>query len=177
MKKIIEGILLISVLGVYTLLWCEMTQGVAFGEIVASEALQRQTKPHYGEFYIIRQGGGYINLAECLKDGSKCYESIDSYSVKEICQAIYFAEGGAKACQPYGIKGVHCGTRSNCERRCKKIVKRVRNRIKNTKDAGFNEYLQALQSVYCPSGSGAESKGCDNWQANVRYFLSNPRKI
>lgn len=103
------------------------------------------------------------------------------YSVEQIADAIYLAEGGAKTKFPYGIKSLRYEDRSNRsltkEKWARKIcINTIRNNIKRF--AGQNEYsdfLEFLGSRYCPTTIKSEYHLNKNWVSNVRYFLNNTK--
>ena len=88
----------------------------------------------------------------------------------KLCNAIYKAEGGAKAQYLYGIRSVKYDTPEEARRIC---MNTIRNNRKRYADYGYKThgtYLEFLQSRYCPIG-------CDNdrgenrfWIKNVKYF-------
>lgn len=102
-------------------------------------------------------------------------ESIDGYTVSQYVEAIYQAEGGAKAQYPYGIRSVHCGTIQECKKIARNTVKNNIRRYENYGRNQFASYLEFLQSRYCPTKgvlTAREKEVNQYWIKNVRYFLS-----
>lgn len=107
-------------------------------------------------------------------------ETISSKSTKwsdeAIVNAIYKAEGGARADYPYGIKSIKCQTESQCREICKGTVRKNRYRYskKFGKRPDGQSYLVFLAGHYCPTNghlSKAEKELNKNWLKNVTYFL------
>ena len=119
-----------------------------------------------------------VLLAIVFPSCSHAEESIDGYTITEYVQAIYQAEGGAKAQYPYGIRSVSCGTIQECERVARNTV---RNNIKRYRDYGKNQhtsYLEFLGSRYCPTQgklSTREKEVNKFWISNVKFHLVKNR--
>ena len=118
-----------------------------------------------------------VLLAIGLPSCANAEESIDGYTVSEYVQAIYIAEGGAKAQYPYGIRSVSCETIQECERIARNTV---RNNIRRYRDYGKDQhagYLEFLGSRYCPTqGAANDPKGLNkNWIKNVKKILISNR--
>ena len=90
-----------------------------------------------------------------------------NYTNEEICDSIWYAEGGNKTKFPYGIKSVYCYGEEECRNVCLNTVKNNRKRYKEYGYKNFETYLSFLASKYCP----ISVRGCENWERNVRYFL------
>ena len=103
----------------------------------------------------------------------------EEYSTDEIVNAIYLAEGGAKAQFPYGIRSVTCESKDACRKVCENTVKNNRVRFAKYGHRKFASYLDFLASRYCPTSgrnlSKAERRLNGNWTRNVRYFLAKAR--
>ena len=102
----------------------------------------------------------------------------EEFTNTQIVNAIYKAEGGAKAQYPYGIRSIKCETKSDCRRICLNTVKNNRKRYEQYgRDRGYKTYLEFLASRYCPTKgilSRAEKNLNKNWLKNVKFFLKNP---
>jgi len=85
--------------------------------------------------------------------------------VTKIVDAIYLAEGGAKA--KYGIKSVSCTSLSECRQICENTVRN--NYRRWLKAGGQGDYLEFLANRYAPAHVHPLNK---NWLPNVRYFLA-----
>lgn len=105
-----------------------------------------------------------------LLDWVNCFiaRSEESYTNEEICQAIFFAEGGLKTRYPYGIKSVYCGNIEECKTICLRTIENNRTRYLQYGYKEFHSYLNFLASRYCP----ISVSGCENWLSNVNYFLN-----
>ena len=99
-------------------------------------------------------------------------EIYETYTIDQIADAIYIAEGGKNTRFPYGIKSIKCQGEKACRRICKNTI---RNNIKRyTRNSrGFSTYLEFLGSRYCPT-SGKLSKSEKRLN---RYWVSNVRRI
>jgi len=91
------------------------------------------------------------------------YGEVD-YSDKEICNAIWYVEGGEKANQEYGINPqyVKCENHLECEKICLNTVK---NKRKSWNQEG--DFLEYLSKKYCPPNHVI-------WLKNLKYFLARP---
>jgi hypothetical protein len=93
----------------------------------------------------------------------------DSYDVERLADAIYKAEGGARAKYPYGILTKYKTTtpRQAC-------INTIRNQMKRhaAHDCG-KDYLTCLRDRYCPLNAKNDPKGLNkNWLKNVKYFYN-----
>lgn len=104
------------------------------------------------------------------------YGAEKEYTVDEIVEAIFHAEGGDNAEYPYGIRSVKCNTKTECQRIC---ANTVRNNLKRYSEYGHrrhSNYLEFLASRYAPVGVSNDHKGLNkNWLKNVRYFLARSK--
>ena len=99
------------------------------------------------------------------------------YTIIEIADAIYKAEGGEKSNFPYGIKSVKCEGKKECKRICLNTIRNNRERYTQYGYKKFNTFLEFLASRYCPIGASNDSKGLNkNWLKNVIYFLNKVDK-
>lgn len=103
---------------------------------------------------------------------SGCAWAEPEYSNVMICDAIFRAEGGAKAQYYYGIRSVHYKDIAEARRIC---INTVRNNKRRWKEAGSKgEFLEFLARRYCPVGAGNDPKGLNkHWLKNVRYWLTH----
>lgn len=88
----------------------------------------------------------------------------------EIVDAIYLAEGGAKAKKPFGILSVECSDYADCRKVC---FNTVRNNWFRWEKAGRpGEYLEFLARRYCPVGAANDPRGLNrNWLGNVQGII------
>jgi len=105
------------------------------------------------------------------------YATCFAYTDAQIADAIYLAEGGAKAKVPYGILSVKVKDEAEARQVC---LNTIRNNHKRYADYGHKQYatyLEFLASRYCPIGAGNDPKGLNqNWLKNVKYFLEKGAK-
>lgn len=93
------------------------------------------------------------------------------YTDEQIVNAIYKAEGGAKARYPYGIRSINCETERECRQVCFNTVKNQRKRFAK-KHRNGQTYLSSLSERYCPIGADNDPRGLNkNWLKNVKHFL------
>lgn len=84
----------------------------------------------------------------------------------KVVDAIYIAEGGAKAIKPFGILSVPCEGYADCRKVC---YNTVRNNWRRWEKAGRpGEYLDFLGNRYAPPQAHPLNK---NWIPNVRRIL------
>lgn len=95
--------------------------------------------------------------------GTKVGKVSIPYSIEQIANAIYKAEGGNKTRHPYGIlkKYKHTTPRQACI-----------NTIKHAKADwnGKGDFIVVLGSRYCPVNAHPLNR---NWVKNVKYFLDS----
>ena len=95
-----------------------------------------------------------------------------TYSTVEVCDAIYRAEGGAKAQYLYGIRSVKYVSITEAQEICMRTVRHARKdyRNRNIKE-GFIEFLSRR---YCPIGAKNDPHGLNkNWVKNVKWFIDH----
>lgn len=92
-------------------------------------------------------------------------EDLRRSTLTTICNAIYIAEGGAKAKSPYGIESIKVRNKEEARRICENTI---RNNYKRWQDKGSpGKFLDFLGDRYCPPKGwfGTNNK---NWKHNVR---------
>ncbi len=97
-----------------------------------------------------------------------------AYTADEYVNAIYKAEGGAKAQYPYGIRSVKCSTTLECRKICRNSV---RNNLKRYQDAislgtiaPTMDFVVFMGQRYSPPAINP------NWVKLVNYFLTKGTK-
>jgi hypothetical protein len=99
------------------------------------------------------------------------------WSDEEIVNAIYQAEGGAKAQYLYGIRSVKYESPEEARRICFNTVRNNRKRFADYGNKNFKTYLEFLASRYCPIGADNDPRGLNQyWLKNVKFFLEKGRK-
>ena len=86
------------------------------------------------------------------------------YSSVEICDAIYRAEGGAKASYLYGIKSVHYRDVGEAQAICMRTVRRIKKEYLHKWLKG--DFIYYLGRTYCPVDTVT-------WARNVNWFLAH----
>lgn len=99
-----------------------------------------------------------------------CEDYAWAWTDTEIVDAIYLAEGGAKAQYAYGIRSVPYNSIEEARRICLNTVRNNRKRF--SKQTKYKDYLSFLSSRYCPIGCGNDIGTNKYWLKNVRYFLN-----
>lgn len=89
-----------------------------------------------------------------------------------LADALYHAEGGAKARVPYGILSVRVRDHAEARRACLRTVERAWRDWRQTPDGEFVDYLC---DRYCPRSD--DPQGNKNLKRNVRYFLHHPKPV
>ena len=88
---------------------------------------------------------------------------------QKLADAIYRAEGGAKARVPYGILAVPVHSAAEARRVC---IRTIHNRIVAWLAAGARGDVFAwLAATYCPAS--ADPTGNRNWTRNVRWIYQH----
>ena len=110
---------------------------------------------------------------------ASCNEAFaeEDWTDEQIVNAIYQAEGGAKAQYPYGIRSVKCAGKDSCYLVCKRTVRNNRKRFKEYGHKDHRIFIEFLASKYCPIGAGNDPKNLNkNWLKNVKFYLAKDRK-
>lgn len=96
---------------------------------------------------------------------SQAYGAQTIYTVDQIANAIYMAEGGNKTSHPYGILAHYKTTtpRQAC-------INTINHALKDWDGQG--DFITFLGKRYCPIGASNDPGGLNkNWVRNVHYFL------
>lgn len=94
------------------------------------------------------------------------------YSAEQIADAIYKAEGGTKAKNPYGILSVPCGSEKECREICLNTIENNFSRWQNYGHKTHPDFITFLGSRYCPVSAHKLNK---NWVKNVKSSLSKSK--
>lgn len=88
----------------------------------------------------------------------------------QVVDAIYLAEGGAKAKKPFGILSVPCSDYASCRKVC---YNTVRNQYFRWIDGGRKgDYIDSLARRYAPIGASNDPSNLNaNWRNNVLRLL------
>jgi hypothetical protein len=87
--------------------------------------------------------------------------------VERIVDAIYIAEGGARASVPYGILSVHVSSEAEARRVCRRTVVNTYDRWLNAGRPG--QWIDFLGDRYCPAS--VSTTGNRNWKRNMKKLL------
>jgi len=93
------------------------------------------------------------------------------FSPLQVCNAIYKAEGGAKAQYLYGIKSVHYSNANEAKEICIRTIKHKWSTYE--KDGRKGAFIDYLRDKYAPLSA---AKVNANWKKNVLYFLLKEAK-
>ncbi len=105
------------------------------------------------------------------------YATCFAYTDAQIADAIYLAEGGARAKVPYGILSVKVKDEAEARQVCLNTIRNNRKRYANYGYKQYPDYLSFLASRYCPIGVSNDPSNLNkNWLKNVRYFLEKNRR-
>lgn len=85
---------------------------------------------------------------------------------EDVVDAIYRAEGGAKAKKPFGILSVPCSDFTDCQRICKNTVRN--NYVRWIKAGRPGEFIDFLGSRYAPVGVHPLNR---HWVKNVNAIM------
>jgi len=100
----------------------------------------------------------------------------ENYTDEEICQAIFYAEGGYKATYLFGIRSVPYTDYKEAKKICMNTIRNNRKRYKEYGYKQYKTYLEFLSSKYCPVGCENDNGTNKYWLDNVKYFLNKGRK-
>ena len=111
----------------------------------------------------------YIFLIASILLLSGCQDPIwaKEYTNEQIANAIYWAEGGAKAKVPYGILSVKVKDEAEARRVCINTIRN--NRIRFTQQTKYKDFIEFLGSRYCPVSAHKLNRF---WVGNVKKFLA-----
>ena len=121
------------------------------------------------EFYYFKQDMKYLLLALVF-----CLVSQVAYAWTDeaIANAIYKAEGGKRACVPYGILSVKVKDEAEARRVCINTIRNNKRRYADYGHRQYKTYLSFLASRYAPLGVSNDPSNLNvNWLKNVMYFL------
>ena len=101
-----------------------------------------------------------------------CILALIAPTDEQIANAIYRAEGGARACVPYGILSVKVKDAADARRICLNTIRNNRRRWQAAGRPG--DYIDFLATRYAPIGAKNDPHGLNNnWAKNVKRFLKN----
>lgn len=93
---------------------------------------------------------------------------INPARLQKVVDAIYLAEGGAKAKVPYGILSVKVRSKEHARQVCERTV---RNNWRRWEDAGRpGDFISFLGARYCPPST--DPVGHVRWVRNVTAISS-----
>jgi hypothetical protein len=109
-------------------------------------------------------------LAFLLSIMAAAGQALTDKEANRIADAIYLAEGGAKARVPYGILSLQVRDQEHARQICLNTIQNnYRRWLNNGKQQNF---LDFLADRYCPP---TDSIGNKNWKRNVRSILNKAR--
>ena len=111
-------------------------------------------------------------LGVLLLGGSQGAWAEDFIDQERLADAIYKAEGGAKAKVPYGILSIKVKDKRDARRVC---INTINNNLARWQWARQNgdqrDYIQFLGDRYCPVSAHSLNK---NWVKNVKRLYNAP---
>ena len=102
--------------------------------------------------------------------------SIMGYSTDQWANAIYWAEGGNHAVYLYGIRSIQYDSKEQARHYCINTVQNDWRRFKRLANRGNTQFIEFLQSRYCPNTRRYPAQG-ERWKRNVIYYLKHPKSI
>lgn len=91
------------------------------------------------------------------------------YTIGDLANAIYWAEGGEKASHAYGILAHYKNTSDR--QACINTIHGAKHRY--IKEGSKEDFILYLSRSYCPIGAKNDPTGLNvHWVKNVRYFLN-----
>jgi hypothetical protein len=99
-------------------------------------------------------------------------QALNQKEANRLADAIYRAEGGAKAKVPYGILSVKVRSKLQARKICLNTIQNTYRRwLESGKQADFVDFLA---DRYCPP---SDSEGNKNWKRNVRLLWNPPKPL
>lgn len=122
--------------------------------------------------------GEIKNGTNKMEQAKKWNNSMQDYTVQEICHAIFRAEGGEKANAPYGILSVKVKDTSAAKRICIQSIKKNRIRYLEYKERkGTLDYIGFISRRWAPLQASNDPKGLNkNFEPNLRLILAQNRR-
>ena len=106
-----------------------------------------------------------LTIAALTAAGADQPNSLSQKQVEIIREAIWKAEGGAKAQYAYGIKSVAYHSLDEARQICENSI---RNNYSRWIASGMtNDFIPFMAIQYCPLDS-------QNWTKNVEFFYKHP---
>lgn len=99
----------------------------------------------------------------------------EEYTDKEIVEAIWHTEGGAKAKVAYGILSVKVKDKKEARQICFNTVRNQRKRHANHK-CGL-DFLSCLARRYAPINCNNDNGTNKFWLKNLKYFLAKKKGL
>lgn len=91
----------------------------------------------------------------------------------KLADAIYIAEGGAKAKKPYGVLSVPCNSEAECRRITMNTIRNNKRRFKEYGHKTHRSFLEFFASRWAPIGAENDPHNLNkNWLPNVRKILN-----
>jgi len=104
----------------------------------------------------------------------------EKINIPALADAIFLAEGGAKASVPYGImfKGCSKSTPEYCRKIClNTITKRYQKWLECGKECNSEGFIEYLSRSYAPIGAANDPKGLNrHWSKNTKFFYEMGQK-
>ena len=101
-----------------------------------------------------------------------CIACADEFTICEIADAVFMAEGGYGATFLYGIRSISYENEAEARRIC---LNSIRNAYKRWDKQG--DFLEFMSRRYCPIKAKNDPKGLNvNWVFNVKFWLVKNRK-
>ena len=105
-----------------------------------------------------------LGLALLILWSNPVFADIDA---NRLANAIYKAEGGARAVKPFGILSVPCEGYAECRQIC---LNTIRNHVKRHADHECGlDFITCLGRRYCPPTAHKLNR---NWVKNVSYYYN-----
>lgn len=100
-----------------------------------------------------------------------------AWTDEEICNAIFWAEGGYKAKYLYGIRSVKYKNEKEARQICLNTIKNNRIRYEKWGHKKYKTFLEFLASRYAPLNAKNDKMGLNkNWLKNVKYYLNKNKR-
>ena len=96
-----------------------------------------------------------------------CRAELPIEYIAKLADAIYRAEGGARARKPYGVLSVRVSDHAEARRVCVATIRNTHARWVASGARGT--FISALANRYCPPS--ADPRGNVNWKRNVAAIM------
>lgn len=152
-------------------LYCDSCLRMRYNDVWSHKVILPMRNDYSSELQKLIRFATFCFLVTCFCFGEigRAQTVAQTYSrtyANRVVNAIYIAEGGAKAIKPFGILSVPCNGYAECRQIC---LNTVRNNWKRWQNAGNpGSFIEYLGSRYAPVEAHPLNR---NWVPNVKKIM------